>query len=546
MRNPLSIVRADIIRQLFTAALVLAMALTFSCSSEDNDSKNNPSDGDKGNDIANYKTKQIGNQVWMAENLNYAVEGGKCYGEGGKEIVGWEDNTPIYKTLSTAEIQANCEKYGRLYDWATAMALPSSCNSSSCSDRIGSPHRGICPSGWHIPSNADWSILENFVDGSGTKLKATSGWNSSNGTDEVGFSALPGGYTGVSEGFLAIGRVGLWWSSSEAEYDSNDAYNLDISNSDDRAHLKGYDKYFLHSVRCLRDDSVINVSSSSVASSSSGKSSSSLSSSSGKSSSSLSSSSSMSMCNGTPYNPTTQRCQNYIIETKCGTNGWYDATNANFRCQSNVLEYKCESDWYNTTTQYCKDGTTPTQYGSITYSGQTYRTVEIGNQIWMAENLNYNASGSKCYNNDNSNCAKYGRLYNWATAMANSASSNTDPSGVQGICPIGWHIPSNAEWDALMTAVGGLSTAGPKLKATSGWNFSGNGTDNYGFSALPSGSGNSNGSFGNDVGIGGTWWSASEYDSDYAYWRTVFHSYEYVSSDYGIKSYFFSVRCLQD
>jgi hypothetical protein len=80
---------------------------------------------------------------------------------------------------------------------------------------------------------------------------------------------------------------------------------------------------------------------------------------------------------------------------------------------------------------------------------EDYKTVPIGTQQWMAKNLNCNVSGSVCYNNDPANCDTYGRLYNWTAAKT--------------VCPTGWHLPSDAEWDALITAVGGPSTAGTKL-----------------------------------------------------------------------------------
>ena len=169
---------------------------------------------------ANFRTVTIGTQTWMAENLNCDVAGSKCY----------NNQT------------SNCTTYGRLYDWATAMALPSSCNSTSCSGQIQSRHKGICPSGWNIPSNAEWDILYRYADGtSGTEspydsptagryLKATSGWSSCGPSgsgssylceDAFGFSALPGG-NGYSDGsFNNVGNNGSWWSDSENENTSD-------------------------------------------------------------------------------------------------------------------------------------------------------------------------------------------------------------------------------------------------------------------------------------------------------------------------------------
>ncbi|MDR2583471.1 MAG: PEGA domain-containing protein [Fibromonadaceae bacterium] len=163
--------------------------------------------------------------------------------------------------------------------------------------------------------------------------------------------------------------------------------------------------------------------------------------------------------------------------------------------------------------------------------GKRYKVVKIGNQTWMAENLNYNTSGSKCYSNQESNCQKYGRLYNWNTAKS--------------ACPKGWHLPTKGEYGKLDDFVGGEKTAGYYLKATNGWNDNGNGTDAYGFSALPGGNGNSGGSF-NYIGNFGYWWSNSEVNASGAYGGGMFYNYAGVSYGYYDKGSLFSVRCLQD
>jgi len=181
----------------------------------------------------------------------------------------------------------------------------------------------------------------------------------------------------------------------------------------------------------------------------------------------------------------------------------------------------------------------------------SYKWVKIGTQTWMAENLNYDVPGvttDVCYNNAPDSCAKYGRLYNWATVMNGASSSTLSPSGVQGVCPEGWHVPSDAEWTTLENFVG--TTAGTKLKSTSGWShrsggISGNGTDDFGFSALPGGSRWSNSDF-NDAGYDGYWWSATEYDATNA--RSRFISfYEDVVERYSyFKTILFSLRCVRD
>jgi len=189
-------------------------------------------------------------------------------------------------------------------------------------------------------------------------------------------------------------------------------------------------------------------------------------------------------------------------------------------------------------------------YGSLLYEGQTYKTVLIGTQTWMAENLNYAPSFGTFISCDTYDCSTYGRLYDWPTAMAlpsgcNSTScSNQIQSPHRGICPVGWHIPSDAEWTALTDYVG--STAGTKLKATSGWN-SGFvvGTDEFGFSALPGGYGDSSGDF-DGVGYSGNWWSAAEYGATIAYNRYMYYYFDSVDNSYNYKSFLYSVRCLQD
>jgi len=192
-------------------------------------------------------------------------------------------------------------------------------------------------------------------------------------------------------------------------------------------------------------------------------------------------------------------------------------------------------------------------YGSLADSrnGKTYKTAAIGGKTWMAENLNYQtSSGSWCYDSDKSNCDKYGRLYDWKTAKT--------------VCPTGWHLPSRNDWDDLGRAAGGerylrdddgtidWQGASRKLKARSGWNShnrtdgsGGNGTDDYGFSALPGGQRGSGGGFGN-AGYNGYWWTATEGWSNYAYCRYMYYNLGSVSEDNIDKSSGFSVRCVAD
>jgi len=193
---------------------------------------------------------------------------------------------------------------------------------------------------------------------------------------------------------------------------------------------------------------------------------------------------------------------------------------------------------------------------------------------WMKYNLNYEPlEGSKCYSNKAENCTKYGRLYNWAAAMdlpqkCNSVLSTSDPECKintphhRGLCPAGQHIPTKEEWDALITAAGGASVAGEKLKSTDAedWKWGGYGypgTDDYGFKAMPGGYGLSDGTFkGIGWGGGGTsnkdflarWWSASEDNATYAFGRNISNSTanNATALTNDKKSDLSSIRCLQD
>ncbi len=190
----------------------------------------------------------------------------------------------------------------------------------------------------------------------------------------------------------------------------------------------------------------------------------------------------------------------------------------------------------------CKGETT------ITYHGQTYNIISIGDQCWMKENLNYETGNSWCYKNAHTNCDIYGRLYDWTTIMNGASSSNDVPSGVQGICPNGWHIPSDAEWDILVNFLGGSDVAGGKMKeaGTTHWNPPNTGaTNESGFTALPGGYRSPDGDFYN-LGGYSRWWSTTEYNSSTAWRRSLDYHNNDVGLSNGNKYYGFNIRCIKD
>ena len=225
-----------------------------------------------------YKSVEINAQVWMAENLNYKPAAGKskCYAEGkGNHEDDW---------LTPEAAQANCAIYGRLYDWATAMNLPSSCNAASCASQIQSQHQGICPPGWHIPDTMEWNALKNFIAQEiffnyededfgwdvATKLKNVAGWKThatEQGVDSYGFGAIGSGYcVSCEELSSAAGyysgekEEAHWWSATEylnknlpsdpvvKAYKSKITYN---KNTITQEFEKKID--YLYSVRCIKN-----------------------------------------------------------------------------------------------------------------------------------------------------------------------------------------------------------------------------------------------------------------------------------------------------
>jgi len=156
-----------------------------------------------------YRTVKIGNKTWMAQNLNFETENSWCY-----------DNN-----------SANCSKYGRLYTWDAAMRA--------------------CPSGWRLPTGEDWNDLVEFAGGkniAGKKLKSKTDWN---GTDDFGFSALPGGHRSTLGSFDFVGGSGYWWSATELG--SGRAYNRDMGSGDESVVEHWYHKSYGFSVRCVME-----------------------------------------------------------------------------------------------------------------------------------------------------------------------------------------------------------------------------------------------------------------------------------------------------
>ena len=252
------------------------------------------------------------------------------------------------------------------------------------------------------------------------------------------------------------------------------------------------------------------------------------------------------ICGTETFDLETQRCgEGNVVETVCGSGEsavWYVADGSK-ACESGVVKGICGTETFDLETQRCGDGNVvetacgngesavwydSSKFFCDTRDNQLYGYVRIaqGNtaQIWMTKNLNYKtSSGSWCYSNNTANCTKYGRLYTWSAAT--------------GACPAGWRLPSTQNWRTLFDLVGGKSTAAKKLKSKS-WN----GTDNYGFSALPGGS-YSEPTFANAGSYAYFWTSTA--DNDRSAQSIDMSSYDSPTENSYVKSRGFSVRCLK-
>ena len=436
-----------------------------------------------------YKTLKIGNQVWMAENLNYEADGSRCYND-------------------SAEY---CAKYGRLYPWGVAMDSMGTWSTNGKGCGIGStcsptyPVRGVCSSGWHLPTKAEWETLFAEVGDSsvaGNVLKDSSSWDyDADGTDDFGFSALPAGSHRYDVHYEGFGKGAYFLTSTE--YSENSSYSV-LLDYRDEAHFYSYYKFYGNSVRCVMDDdgSVPESSSSSAVSSSS---------------------------------------SSWVPWTEADSGSTF------------VFDLSVPKEAYLNP---------DIQYGTLVDSrdAQTYKTVQIGDQVWMAENLNYASEGSACFNDTASYCELFGRLYYWSTAMDSAGTWSDHGKGcgynktctptypVRGICPEGWHLPSAEEFNKLIDAVGGLDSASRKLMSPVGWydhfmTAQFHADNSTGFSAIASGGKTTESGFWG-LGRGTGFFSSTEFNVYNARNMSLYPSEPAVGTT--AKKGMESVRCVKD
>ena len=426
--------------------------------------------------LRDAKEIRIGDQTWTNKNLDISTY------RNGDTIPEVKDANAWAKLTTGAwcyyENDSNYgTKHGKLYNWYAV-----------------NDARGLAPNGYHIPSDAEWTILSEYLGGqtvAGSKMKSSCGWDylgmNVTGTNtchlfQSGFAGIPGGNRNSRGKFRQIGKTVKWWSSSEqgapeAWYRSLSYDNSDLSRRDSK-------KIYGYFVRCLKDNQIVNTQT-------------------------------------TPAINTQKINLSLNIGDECIKIGDQIWTTKNldvstFRNGDTIPEVIKSKEWslacYDKQPAWC-------YYETRDVSGQGY----IGN--------------SKLY----------GKLYNWYAV--------NDP---RGLAPKGFHIPTDAEWTTLADYLGGESKAGTKMKSTmgqtrdnpDGWYNNSQGTNSSGFDGLPGGDRGYHGYF-NDLGRSGRWWSTSVFTISDLYeegcWYRELNYVDFIG-DYtnSFKQSAFSVRCIKD
>ena len=420
-------------------------------------------------DNQTYKVIKIGEQWWMAENLNYETENSFCY----------KDSTEY------------CDKYGRLYTWAAAIdSAETSCGyGSKCC--IGYPARGICPEGWHIPLSDEYEILEKAVNGySGDKLKSTSGWREETGTSGNGgnyflFNGLPAGERDPFGKYRKEHLNTDFWTASERNQDTTYCMGLSYNYAGHYMYpASSCDKRKGSSIRCIKDDpkniSDIALSSSSSeppkSSSSSAKSSSSITpQSSSSETSEPSSSSAQSSSSDTPSSSSSTPVEDLSSSSEYIP---YDHQNDLFEDSLLAGAYKTFTDKQNGRSYYYLtiNAKNNDEDVSVTVMAEN---LNIGVDVLGADDQNDDTQIERyCYNDDTTNCDKYGGLYQWAEMMQLPSRCNVDAcenlieEKHRGICPEGWHVLTYDEYIIVMAA-------NEKLESTRATSFGGTNITGY-------------------------------------------------------------------
>jgi len=501
-----------------------------------------------------YSSIQIGYQCWLQENLNV-----------GERIDGSLDqgNNMIIEKYCYNDLESNCDIYGGLYQWDEMMQYS-----------VPELLQGICPQGWHVATDEEWCNLSTYIDSNvdcntlntwsgvdvGTKMKSVTGWASGvNGTNVSGFTAIPGGRRHNDQEYYSLGQAAMFWTSTPYE----SLYSLHRTLAYDHAdlHRGYYTQTDGLSVRCLLDINLPPILPSNPSPA--------------DNATNVDLLITLSWSCSDPENDSifydVYFDMNPVPDSLIAINIDANTFNIDMLLSPQTTYYwkivaKDEHDsitegeiWQFTTREFlCGD--------SLNYGGQVYRTIQIGNQCWMKENLNIGLHISTaesqhnngiiekyCWGVNETNCDIYGGLYQWDEMM-----QYVNTVGAQGICPTGWHIPSDADWCYLSTFLdagvncnntGALGTdAGGKLKETglTHWLSPNAGaTNESGFTSLPGGHRTWTATSA-DINRWAYYWTSNNIDGSTAWnWQCYYwmpNIYRYSNN----KIFGQSVRCLND
>lgn len=522
-----------------------------------------------GRDGEIYKAVEIGNQCWMAENLAYlpsvnpsnSVSNNDAY----YYVYGY-NGTNIALAKQTYEYKT----YGVLYNWTAAM------NNSGSSNNVPSGVQGSCPDLWHIPSDLEWDTLMYYLGGwavAGGKMKEAglAHWQSPNNgaTNSSGFTAIPGGCLyepGAS--FEYMGKQASFWSSTR--FFSSIGWRRMLINISETINRSDEDFSLGYSVRCIKDTCTVFEQADAG--------------------------------NDTLNIP----CSAITLMANKPSNGkgYWEIISGGGGVFFDSLDFKTLFHGLSDSTYYLKwtifnycGKSSDTVVVSFDYmvqdcgviidsrDGNIYNTIQIGNQCWMAQNLAYlpsvfpssdiSSTSPRYYVYDyqgtnvisakaSNNYSIYGVIYNWLAAMDGTQSSDSVPSGVLGVCPSGWHLPSDEEWKILEGEADSQygypnsvwdmygsrgSDAGGNLKefGLDHWEYPNlGGTNTSHFTAIPGGRVHSFDGIFAGLGENICLWTATETSSSNSCRRLIFSGGKIIGRDGYSKDYGYYVRCVKD
>ena len=539
-----------------------------------------------------YSTVKIGNQCWLAQNLRSThYSDGTAITDASTSLTSSE-TTPYYYNYTASGIAL--EQRGLLYNWPAAMHGANSPEGA----------QGICPTGWHVPTEAEWEQLtlylisqNEYVCGSNpwqiAKALADNIWwqndftgcavgNTPEHNNASGFSAVPAGYYYSGSGLSDAGYYTYIWLSTESNYGP---YSFFLYYDSPFVQSYSDEKNSGNSVRCIKDNSLINTLMNSIPSVNDGtltiqQNGSTV----GTFSANQSSDQTVNITVPSANDGTLTIQQNGSTVGTFSANQSSDQTVNITTLTAENVQAMINSSLGAMQQQIQADANFACGTSTVMdYDGNEYNTLRIGSQCWLKENLRSThfangtaiAAGTEASTtvpyryapgNNESNVAAYGYLYNLPAVMNGANSSDANPSGVQGICPNGWHVPSSTEWMQLDSYVSsqnqyvcGTNPANiaKSLASTTGWTSNstvcavGNTPENNnatGFSAMPASFyAGLNGSYGT-LGNSAYFWSsangaASSYGWCYIweYWHSATTQITSIDKDWGL-----SVRCVRD